>query len=54
MGKILSTNPSDEEIKKDKIKNRILPSLWYKFFHKKNDVPDFNSVVLPKVKRKFR
>ena len=38
----------------DKIKKRIPPRLWYKYFFKSPRKPQFNSVQLPKIKKPFK
>ena len=37
----------------DKIKDRIPPHLWYKYFYAKPVNLEFNKVQLPKINRKF-
>ena len=37
----------------DKIKNRIPPYLWYKYFYTKPTKLEFNKVQFPIVNRKF-
>lgn len=36
-----------------RLKDRIPPHLWYKYFYKKPVELNFNNVVIPKVKRQF-
>ena len=47
---ILNTKPSLIELR---LKDRIPPHLWYKYFYKKPVELNFNNVITPKVKRQF-
>jgi hypothetical protein len=40
-------------VDKQKLKDRIPPHLWYKYFFKKPKFLKFNFVKFPKVKRRF-
>lgn len=45
-------NTLDKKLEQ-KIKDKIPPNLWYKYFYEKPVKVDFNKVLLPKVNRKF-
>lgn len=46
---IMSIEPTEEQ----KLKDKLPPQLWYKYFYKKPQQTDFNFVQLPNVNRMF-